>query len=213
MQIVFQGDSITDVGRNTNNGSLISIGQGYPLMVTGDLGVKYPGKLTFVNRGISGNRVVDIYARIKADCWNLQPDVLSLLIGVNDVWHEYGAVPNGVDAKRFENVYRMLVEDTLERFPKIRIMALEPFVLPGPAVDERWELFHSEVLLRAEAVKRVSEQYGSIFIPLQKKLEDACALQPSTYWLGDGVHPTPAGHRLIADEWEKAFEENIAKDL
>ena len=120
MRILFQGDSITDVGRNTNNGSTLSMGQGYPLMVAGDLGAAYPGQYEFLNRGISGNRIVDIYARIKCDCWNLEPDVLSLLIGVNDVWHEVGAGRNGVDAARFEKMYRILVEDTLERFPKMK---------------------------------------------------------------------------------------------
>ena len=209
MRIVFQGDSITDVGRNTNNGSLISMGQGYPLMITGDLSAKYPGEYEFVNRGISGNRVVDIYARIKKDCWNLEPDVLSLLIGVNDVWHEFNPDANGVDAARFEKMYRILAQDTLERFPNCKIIAMEPFVLHGPAVDENWEGFYSEVLLRAKAVRKVAEELGLIFVPLQEKLEEACKLQPSTYWLGDGVHPTPAGHRLIANAWEEAFEANI----
>ena len=104
MKILFQGDSITDVGRNTNNGSLNSIGQGYPCLIASRLGADEPETYEFVNRGISGNRIVDVYARIKADCWNLAPDLLSILIGVNDVWPEFGG-KNGVDAKRFYNVY------------------------------------------------------------------------------------------------------------
>ena len=118
MKILFQGDSITDVGRNTNSGSLLSIGQGYPCLIASRLGADEPGKYEFVNRGISGNRIVDVYARIKADCWNLEPDLLSVLIGVNDVWHEF-AVQNGVDADRFYAVYKMLVCDTKERLPGI----------------------------------------------------------------------------------------------
>ena len=209
MRILFQGDSITDVGRNTNNGSTLSMGQGYPLMVAGDLGAAYPGQYEFLNRGISGNRIVDIYARIKCDCWNLEPDVLSLLIGVNDVWHEVGAGRNGVDTARFEKMYRILVEDTLERFPKMKIMVLEPFVLPGTATDEHWDYFSTEVPLRAAAARRVADDYHLIFVPLQCMFDDACQNAPASYWLADGVHPTPFGHRLIANAWIKAFRENI----
>jgi len=205
MNIVFQGDSITDVGRNTTNGSMTSLGQGYPLMVTGDLGARHPEAFTFINRGISGNRIVDIYARIKRDVWNLKPDVFSLLIGVNDVWHEQGTDGNGVDAKRFEKMYQILVEDTLERFPNVKMMILEPFVLKGTATEAAWDMFEPEVALRAAAAKRTAEKYNLVFVPLQKIFDEACNRAPEAYWLADGVHPTAAGHRLIADEWEKAF--------
>ena len=99
-KVMFQGDSITDVGRNTERGSLQSIGQGYPLICTAKLTASFPGKYKIENRGVSGNRIVDVYARIKRDLWNLEPDYLSCLIGVNDVWHEVGH-QNGVDAPRF----------------------------------------------------------------------------------------------------------------
>lgn len=204
MKIVFQGDSITDVGRNTNNGSTVSLGQGYPLMIAGELCSRYPGKIDIVNRGISGNRIVDVYARIKADCWNLCPDLFSILIGVNDVWHEFGGA-NGVDAKRFEIIYDLLLGGTAERFPNAKVFVLEPFVLRGTATDSVWDAFYSEVRLRAEASERIAEKYGQIFIPLQKPFEAACEGNSSAYWLADGVHPTPAGHKLIAGEWLNAF--------
>lgn len=208
MKILFQGDSITDVGRNTDRGSTISMGQGYPLLVDARLSVKYPQQLQFLNFGISGNRVVDIYSRIKADFWNHQPDVFSLLIGVNDVWHEVGH-HNGVDARRFENVYRMLIDDTLRELPELKIIAMEPFVLPGTATTGLEDYFRTEVSARAEAVRRVAGEYQLIFLPLQKLLDDACALAPASYWLSDGVHPTPAGHQLIADAWIDTFEKHI----
>ena len=203
--IVFQGDSITDARRARDVEEYL--GSGYPTMVAGDLGVKYPGVYSCVNRGVSGNRIVDVYARIKMDLWNLEPDVLSILIGVNDVWHEAGN-RNGVDAVRFEKMYRILVEDTKERFPDIRILVLEPFVLLGTATEAKWDEFHGEVLLRAAAAKRVAADYGLIFVPLQGMFDEACKTAPADYWLGDGVHPTPFGHRLIADAWEKAAAEN-----
>lgn len=208
MKILFQGDSITDVGRNTDRGSTISMGQGYPLLVDARLSVKYPQQFQFLNFGISGNRVVDIYSRIKADFWNHQPDVFSLLIGVNDVWHEVGH-HNGVDARRFENVYRMLIDDTLRELPELKIIAMEPFVLPGTATTGLEDYFRTEVSARAEAVRRIAGEYQLIFLPLQKLLDDACALAPASYWLSDGVHPTPAGHQLIADAWIDTFEKHI----
>lgn len=208
MKILFQGDSITDVGRNTERGSQQSIGQGYALMVTGELGARYPGQYTFENRGISGNRIVDLYARIKVDCWNLEPDVISILLGVNDVWHEFGN-GNGVEANRFENVYRMLIEDSLAKLPNVKFMLLEPFALPGTATEGKWDEFFGEVVKRSQIVQKLAQEYKLSFVPLQKKLEDACKLCPPEYWLSDGVHPSPAGHRLIADAWLEVFQKEI----
>ncbi len=208
MKILYMGDSITDVGRNTSNGSTISMGQGYALITAARLGADHPNTFTFVNNGISGNRVVDLYARIKADIWNHAPDVLSVLIGVNDVWHDLMA-NNGVDAERFERVLRMLVTDTQERFPNIKILLMEPFVLRAGATDAQWDTFRAETELRAAAVRRVAEECGCVFLPLQKMLDDACDKAPAAYWLVDGVHPTPAGHQLIADAWLETFKKNI----
>ena len=206
-KVVFLGDSITDAGRNNTNGSLSSIGQGYPLIVSAALGAKYPGKYSFDNTGISGSRVVDLYARIKADAWNKEPDLISVLIGVNDVWHELGDIPNGVDAERFECVYRMLLSDTVKRFPNVKFMLLEPFVLRVSATEEHWDVFSKEIPLRANAVKKLAEEFNAGFVGLQEKFNQASMLAPASYWLGDGVHPTVAGHQLIADAWLEGFNQ------
>lgn len=206
--IVFQGDSITDSGRNTNSGSCISIGQSYPMLIAAKLGYEKPGEYQFVNRGISGNRVVDIYSRIKADCWNHNPDVLSLLVGINDVWHEINC-QNGVDVKRFERVYAMLIEDTMERFPDIRMLLLEPFALPGEATTPHWEIFRDGAKERGEVVARLADRYHQIFVPLQEKFDEAAKRYPQPHWLADGVHPYPAGHAVIAQAWLEAFEKNV----
>ena len=209
MKILFLGDSITDVGRNTHNGSLVSIGQGYPLLVDGFLSVKYPGEYEFENLGISGNRIVDVYARIKADCWNHVPDLISILIGVNDVWHEFGG-RNGVEADRFYNVYKMLVTDTKKALPESRKMILmEPFLLKASATEGAWDLFRGETEKRAEAVRQIARETDQIFLPLQAMFDEAAEKMPPSYWLGDGVHPTPAGHQLIADAWIANFEKNF----
>ena len=110
MRILFQGDSITDCGRSYNDNN--NLGRGYPHLVEAELGYREPGQHEFFNRGISGNRIVDVYARIKRDIINLKPDVMSILIGVNDVWHELGDSPNGVDPDKFFKIYCMLIEDT-----------------------------------------------------------------------------------------------------
>lgn len=208
MKILFQGDSITDCGRNRENNCL---GKGYPVMVAGELGYAEPSCHTFINKGISGNRVVDVYARIKMDGWNLEPDLISLLIGVNDVWHEVGANHNGVDAVRFEKVLRMLIEDTKAVLPNVKFMLMEPFVLEASATAGHWEYFKEEVALRAAVVKKVAAEYGLSFVPLQDKLNEACKLAPANYWLADGVHPTPAGHRLLTNAWLEVYKRDIAK--
>ena len=117
MRILFQGDSITDCGRDSNNDSVL--GRGYAHLVSAYLGYSEPGEPTFINKGISGNRIVDVYARMKRDILNYQPDVMSILIGVNDVWHELGESPNGVDAEKFFKIYSMLIEEVKEALPNI----------------------------------------------------------------------------------------------
>ena len=208
--ILFQGDSITDALRSRDNDQFA--GNGYPTLVKAKLGYDEPGKYTFLNRGISGNRVVDLYARIKIDLINLKPDVLSILIGVNDVWHEE-EIKNGVDAAKFERIYDMLLDEVQEALPGIRLIILEPFVLHGKATENtpehptRWEYFRDETPLRAAAARRVAERHGAAFVPLQHLFDEACKLAEPAYWLHDGVHPTAMGHELIAREWLKAFRQ------
>ncbi len=204
MKIVYMGDSITDVGRSVGNGSHLAIGQGFVLITAAKLSRQNPGKFTFVNNGISGNRIVDIYARIKADLWNHEPDVLSLLIGVNDVTHEVYH-NNGVEAERFETLYRMYIADTYKRFPNIKMIAMEPFVLKGSATESHWDAIRSGVELRAKAVKKAADEFGFAYIPLQTLFDQACEEAPVSCWSDDGLHPTIAGHQLIADAWLDAF--------
>ena len=210
MKVLYMGDSITDAGRNRAAGSQVAIGQGYPLLTSAYLGMKYPGKFEFINNGISGNRIVDLYARIKADVWNHEPDVLSILIGVNDVWHEFGG-RNGVETERFDKVYLMFIDDTLNVLPNIKIMILEQFVLCASATEGNYDAFREEVEKRAAVSKKIAEDKGLVFVPLQKMFDEAAKNPDASYWIADGVHPTPAGHALIAEKWIEAFEKNINK--
>ena len=193
--ILFQGDSITDVGRDFQNDA--QLGYGYANMTAGKIAVDYPGQYQMINKGISGNRIVDVYARMKADIINLDPSYMIILIGVNDVWHEL-EWQNGVAPEKFERVYDWLITELKEAKPDLQIMILEPFVLKGPATEHAWEEFYSETLLRSAACKRLAEKHSLIFVPLQEKLEALAAATSNTYVMGDGVHPTYAGHQVIA---------------
>lgn len=209
-RILFQGDSVTDCGRSRENNS--NVGDGYPVLIKSQLGYDFPNEYEFFNRGVSGNRVVDVYARIKADILNLKPDYMSILIGVNDVWHEV-LFNNGISADKYEKIYSMLIEEIKQELPDTKIMILEPFCLNGSATEntedipDRWNIFNTEVKKRAERAKAVADKYGLPFVPLQKKFDEFAAKTSTGYLLADGVHPTAIGHELIAREWINAFKD------
>ncbi len=202
--VLFQGDSITDCGRNTPGSAGFSnegLGPGYPGMIAARLRCDRTDiEWQFINRGISGNRIVDLYARWKADCINLNPDVLSILIGVNDTWHHFGS-NNGVEVPRYARFYRELLTWTREALPNIRFVLLDPFVCPN--VSER-DLFVPELIERRKVVAEMAKEFDAVHIPLQDIFNDAFKRAPEAYWAADGVHPTPAGHQLITDAWIKA---------
>lgn len=217
MKILFYGDSITDAGRARDNlKGLYGLGCGYVRSLAEKLIGENPNQYEVINTGISGNRIVDLYSRIKVDCWNHEPDLISILIGVNDVWHELGGGRNGVEIERFENVYRMLIEDTKKRLPNVKMMLLEPFVLEGYATasheeePDRYQRF-LEVYDYAKVVKKLAEEYGLVFVPLQEKFNEGAKVNGVEYYLWDGVHPWFGGAKLIADEWWNAFEQNVKK--
>ena len=203
MRILFQGDSITDAGRSRDND--INIGVGYPLLVKASLGFENHGGYEFINRGISGNRIVDVYARIKSDIINLKPDVMSILIGVNDVWHELGD-KNGVSAEKYFKIYDMLIDEVKTALPDIKIMILEPFVLKCPATEEKWDIFTAEVKKRAEMAKKITEKYNLSYVELQNGFDELSEKSEPTYWAADGVHPTSMGHEYIKQQWIKTFK-------
>ena len=211
-KILFQGDSITDCGRSRE--VLTDVGNGYPYLVRAHYGLGKPGQFEIVNRGISGNRSVDVYARIKADIINLKPDYLSILMGVNDVWHEL-AIGNGVATAKFEKIYTMLIEEVLEALPDVKLMILEPYALPGAATEgtledgsDKYTVFRRDTEEKAAACRRVAEKFNIPFVPLQAKLDEMQKAYGTESVSGDGVHPNVTGHLLIARAWMEAFEEN-----
>ena len=200
--ILFQGDSITDCGRPRDfNGINGGLGNGYALMVAAELLSTRPtDNLRFVNRGVSGNRIVDLYARIKADVINLHPQMLSVLIGVNDTWHEFGG-QNGVSIPKYERIYRDFLNETLTDLPRVRFVLCEPFVLSCGVVTTAWV---AEIQQRREVVKALAREFAAVFVPFQEEFDQAVKLAPPEYWASDGVHPTAAGHMLMANAWLNA---------
>ena len=202
-RILFQGDSITDASRERANDA--HLGVGYPNLIAAKLGFDEPGRYEFYNRGISGNRSIDVLARIKCDLINLKPDVLSILMGINDVWHELAA-ENGVSTEDYETYYDMFISRVKTELPDTRILMLEPFVLKASATKEKWNEFRNGAEEKAAAALRVAKRHGVQFVPLMAKFDEAAKLAEPEYWLKDGVHPTPMGHELIAREWLEAFK-------
>lgn len=200
MRYLFQGDSITDAGR-MNYEDPHSMGTGYPRLL--EEALTSGEDCDVMNCGISGSRVVDLLARWKRDCLNLEPDVLTIFIGVNDVWHEMGGRRCGVNPEVFEDVYRILLREAKKALPGIRIILMGAFVTHGTATDPEWETFDGEVRIRREITRKLAEEYHLEYVDLQKVFDGAQEDMPPEHWTVDGVHPTAAGHELIARTWKK----------
>ena len=204
--VLFQGDSITDSGRNrtaTEPNSAGGLGSGYPLLVASAvLAERAQRELQFYNRGISGNKVPDLQQRWTADTLDLKPDVLSILIGVNDFWHTLTHGYTGT-VQDYEQQYTALLDETRRALPQVQLIVLEPFVLRIGAVDARW---FPEFDQRRGAAARVASHARATFVPLQSIFDQHIRTTPPppAYWAADGVHPTPAGHAVIAEHWRRA---------
>jgi len=199
--LLFQGDSITDCGRSrevTDANLVAALGLGYAHFAAAELLADRPGDgLAIYNRGISGNRIVDLYARMKIDIINLRPDVLSILIGVNDTGHEISG-QNSVDVPKYERIYRDLLAEVRSALPKVRLVLCEPFILPNVGMAPEWA---AEMDARRAVTARLAEEFGACFVPFQAMFDDALRLAPPEYWSADGVHPTSAGHWLMSRTW------------
>jgi lysophospholipase L1-like esterase len=205
--ILFQGDSITDSGRNkedTGFNTARNLGSGYPMLAGAALLNKYEAlNLKVYNKGISGNKVYQLAERWDKDCLELKPDVLSILIGVNDLWHKLNGTYNGtIDIYR--NDYIALLERTMKALPNLKLIICEPFAVNGvKAVDDKW---YPEFYEYQKAAREIAKQFRATFIPFQSIFDEAQKRAPGSYWTGDGVHPTLAGAQLMAKAWMKAIE-------
>ena len=202
--ILFQGDSITDAGRNKeakDPNVQNALGGGYAFLAAADLLNKFAAKnLKVYNKGISGNKVFQLAARWQGDCLDLKPAVLSILIGVNDYWHKHNGNYDGT-VEIYENDFRALIKRTKEALPETKLVICEPFAVLGcRAVDQTW--FPEFDKYRAVA-KKLAGEFDTIFIPYHDLFAKACKIAPPTYWTADGVHPSVAGAKLMAEAWTK----------
>jgi lysophospholipase L1-like esterase len=194
-RILFQGDSITDGGRGRTADPNHIFGQSYVFLIAAKYGALEPEhNLVFLNRGVSGNKVSDLVLRWQKDTLDLKPDLLSILIGINDTSH-------GVPVEDFEKQYDKLLADTLAVNPRLRIVLGEPFTLPVGKYKQNWNQWRYQVQLRQRVVAKLAAKYHTALVRYQQVFDKACQRAPAEYWIWDGVHPTYAGHQLMADEW------------
>ena len=198
--ILFQGDSITDADRDRSNRA--GMGGGYAMLAAVWFSALYPEKrVQFLNRGISGNRAKDLETRWQADCIDLQPSWVSIMIGINDTWRRFDA-NDPTPTADYERSCRAVLQATRDAL-KVRLILIEPFVLPHPEDRKQWRV---DLDPRIAAVRRLAKDFDAILIPLDGLFADACRRREPAFWAGDGVHPTPAGHAFIAQAWLKAVK-------
>lgn len=185
-RILFQGDSITDGNRGRSADPNHILGHGYVFITAARHGAAFPeAKLDFMNRGISGNTVASLEGRWQKDTLDLKPDVLSILIGVND-----GVAP------KYEETYERIIAAAKAANPKLKLVLCEPFLKAGEPIPDYFRE-------RQAIVRRLAEKHDAAFVPFQRIFDDAAKRAPPDYWIWDKVHPTYRGHQLMADEWER----------
>jgi lysophospholipase L1-like esterase len=202
-RILFQGDSITDCNRGRNGAAGRELGEGYPFLIAAACtGSSAGGGPVFFNRGISGNKVADLAARWRKDALDLRPDVLSILIGVNDLWRHFDR-GDALDFETITNTYDQLLEDAKAPSPGLKLVLCEPFILRGSATEKQWTEWQPQLIRMQAVVGQLAQKHVAKFVRFQQMFNAACQHAPAAHWLHDGVHPSAAGHRLMAEEWLK----------
>ena len=201
-RILFQGDSITDGNRGRSADPNHILGHGYVFIIAAKFGAAFPeAKLEFFNRGVSGNTVLDLERRWRKDTLDLKPDVLSVLIGVNDKGR-------GVPLDQYERTYDKLLSDAKSANPKIKIVLCEPFVVNHSASTPQHGSPNADIAQRQAIVARLAKKHGAALVHFQAALDRATERAPAIHWIWDDVHPTYSGHQILADEWERVVRDN-----
>ena len=225
LRILFQGDSITDGNRYKDIESRWDlnhqIGHSYAYIVASTLGKEHPGKYTIINRGVSSDCLDRVALRWQTDVLDEKPDVLSILLGINGNGEYDGCFPEGTEAhlQHFDSTYRSLLDSARVQNPALKLVIIEPFVLPVGRYATHFDAFMSVFARKQRMVKEIAEDYGAIFIPIQERLNrlvvdcapmleaNGCDIDPMKYWLWDGVHPTEAMHGVLAELWLDAVKD------
>lgn len=205
--VLFQGDSITDAGRDRKSGipdKQVGLGRGYAFLAATQLYERYPDLRPKVyNRGISGHKVYQLADRWEQDTIDLKPDVVSILIGVNDHWHSLKDYPG--TPEKYRKDFDALLARTKKELPDTPLIICEPFVLlDGTAIEkDKWVPVFDGYRV---ASRELSKKYKTEFVPFQSIFDKALKRAPTSYWAPDGVHPSLAGAQLMANHWVKAFD-------
>jgi len=200
---LFQGDSITDGNRSRDLDWNHVLGHGFAYLIASRLWYDHTDKgFHFFNRGVSGNKITDMAQRWQDDTIAIKPDLLSILIGVNDV---QSAINGNKEATvlSFQNDYRALLSQTKQQLPNTQFVICEPFLLPVGRVKDNWDAFQKEITGRQEVAMLMAAEFNAVYLPLQDIFNAALKRAPADYWIWDGIHPMPAGHEMIAREWVK----------
>lgn len=201
---LFQGDSITDGSRGRNQDPNHIMGHGYAFSIASRLGYAFPEKkLTFINRGISGNKVTDLEKRWKEDTLDLKPDVLSILIGINDSSSFVNSHKEPVTLQMYNDIYRSLIDRVVKQNPNVLLVLNQPFVFKNSSTSPDWEKRIADLTERQRMAEKIALDYNAVYVKLQEAFDQACKKAPVEYWIWDGIHPTVAGHEVIAREWLK----------
>jgi lysophospholipase L1-like esterase len=203
--ILFQGDSITDAGRDRKitdkPNDPAAMGKGYAWMAASQMLVDAPdANLKIFNRGISGDKVYQLADRWQADCLDIKPDLLSILVGVNDFAHVFRHGYQGT-VEKYEEDYHALIKRTKQALPNVKLVICEPFILICGMVDETWVEGFTKY---RTAAKRVADKASATFVPFQTMFDTASKIAPPDHWAADGVHPSTNGAALMAHWWLKA---------
>jgi lysophospholipase L1-like esterase len=208
---LFQGDSITDGNRGRNEDPNHILGHGYCFAVSSRIGADFPQYgFKFINRGISGNGVRNLEERWQTDTLDLKPNVLSLLIGINDVNALIEGKKEAPDAKMFESTCRKLLASCVEQNPNLLIVLGLPFFFASGWRKNQYQKWHPLTVERAEIVTRIASDFNAVLVDYPKVFEEAQQKAPIDYWIWDGVHPTAFGHELMAREWIKQVSSRLA---
>lgn len=199
--ILFQGDSITDMRRSKGGNVNYSLGNGFVYIIASVLGMKCADKeYRVMNRGIAQDKVEDMEKRWQEDALKIKPDVISILAGINNI----GAVLNNLgpeSLQSFEEIYSGLIEETRLAMPDLSIIVCEPFSLPVGTRVRNWPKRKQLLSDVHDIIFSIAERSGAYYLKLQSAFENAALTKSYDYWMFDGVHPTPAGHGLIAKIW------------
>ena len=213
MTILFQGDSITDGKRGRNNDPNHIMGHGYAFSIASRWGADFPSNdLVFYNRGISGNTITQLQSRWPTDCLDLHPDLLSILIGINDAAKFVETPPaesEEIYVQAFEDTYRNLLEQVRKQNPKTIIVLCVPFLVPIGKFKDNWDSYHSIVAKLSARVQKIAKAFDAVIVDFQGVFEEARKKAPDSYWIWDGIHPTVPGHELMAREWLKQVSKRL----